>query len=104
VDSEPKQELEVASLVIHVEHHVKDLLQNHDHAELQSLTANGEDMEDGVHVQLDVDSEPKQELEVVSLVILVEHHVKDLLQNHDHAELQSSTANGEDMEHGVHVQ
>jgi hypothetical protein len=48
--------------------------------------------------------ELKQELEVVSLVMLVVQDAQDHLQRQDLAVLQQLTANGEHTVDGVHVQ
>jgi hypothetical protein len=48
--------------------------------------------------------EHKQELVAVSLVTLVVQHVQGLLLSQELVVLQSLTADGEDLEDGVHVQ
>jgi hypothetical protein len=48
--------------------------------------------------------EHKQELEVASPVILVEHHVQELHLRQNPVVLQSYTADGQVLEHGVDVQ
>jgi hypothetical protein len=104
VAQELKQELEVVSLVTLAVHHVLELRPSRDRVVLQSLTANGEHTEDGVHVQQDVDSEPKRELEVVSLVIPVEHHAQELHPRQDLVAKPSYTAHSVHTADGVLVQ
>jgi hypothetical protein len=75
-----KQELEFSPLEMLVVHHVGVLPVNQDLVVPQSLTASGDHTVDGVHVHKHVESEHKQNLELASLVMLVEKHVKDVQQ------------------------
>merc|ERR1719427_827067 len=75
-----------------------------DHAAVQSSTADSVHSELGELAQHDADQEHKREHELVSLVMLVELDVLELSLNHDLVEHQSSTADGERLEHGEDVQ
>jgi hypothetical protein len=63
VESEHKQNLEFASLVMLVEKHAKDLLERQDNVVLHPIPADGNHTESGVYVQGNVVWEHKQELE-----------------------------------------
>jgi len=74
---ELKPDLELVSLVTHVEHHAQELLLNLVDVELQLSTADGAPTQDGVVAQPDVVQELKPELELVLLVTHVELDVQD---------------------------
>jgi len=103
VELELKPELELVSLVTHVELDALELSLNQEDVEHQLSTADMEHSEHGEHVQSDVDQEHKPEHELVSLVTHVELDVLELRQNHDLVEHQLFPEEWELQEHGVLV-
>jgi len=74
---EHKQELELVSLVMHVELDVLDLPLKQDRVVLPLSTADGEHLEHGEPVQQNAELDHKRDLEFASLVMSVELDVLD---------------------------